>query len=70
MTKSRRNQRTDRDQILTLSGGIYMWVGRILQERVRRGVEEVFEGVSLKTKIGSYRTDRLVSDVRGGWNMK
>ncbi|KAI0284632.1 Peroxin-3 [Russula aff. rugulosa BPL654] len=33
-------------------------------ERVRRGVEEVFEGVSLKNKIGALELHRLISDVR------
>ncbi|KAF8480273.1 Peroxin-3, partial [Russula ochroleuca] len=33
-------------------------------ERVRRGVEEVFEGVSLKNKIGVIDLHRLISDVR------
>jgi len=33
-------------------------------ERVRRGVEEVFEGVSLKNKIGVLELHRLISDVR------
>lgn len=33
-------------------------------ERVRRGVEEVFEGVSLKSKLGVLELNRLVGDVR------
>lgn len=33
-------------------------------ERVRRGVEEVFEGVSLKTRLGAVELHRLVEDVR------
>jgi len=33
-------------------------------ERVRSGVEEVFEGVSLKNKIGILELHRLISDVR------
>lgn len=33
-------------------------------ERVRRGVEEVFEGVSLKSKVGVLELNRLVGDVR------
>ncbi|KIM36269.1 hypothetical protein M413DRAFT_449317 [Hebeloma cylindrosporum] len=33
-------------------------------ERVRRGVEEVFNGVSLKTKLAAVDLHRLISDVR------
>ncbi|KDR77087.1 hypothetical protein GALMADRAFT_139109 [Galerina marginata CBS 339.88] len=33
-------------------------------ERVRRGVEEVFDGVSLKTKLAAVDLHRLVGDVR------
>jgi peroxin-3 len=49
---------------LTLSWWILHVGWKDIAERVRRGVEEVFEGVSLKTKLGAIELHRLVSDVR------
>jgi len=48
---------------LTLSWWILHVGWKDVAERVRRGVEEVFEGVSLKTKLGTLELHRLVSDV-------
>jgi peroxin-3 len=49
---------------LTLSWWILHVGWKDIAERVRRGVEEVFEGVSLKTNLGAIELHRLVSDVR------
>jgi peroxin-3 len=49
---------------LTLSWWILHVGWKDIAERVRRGVEEVFEGVSLKTNLGTIELHRLVSDVR------
>lgn len=49
---------------LTLSWWILHVGWKDVAERVRRGVEEVFEGVSLKTKLGAIELHRLVGDVR------
>jgi peroxin-3 len=49
---------------LTLSWWILNVGWKDVGERVRRGVEEVFEGVSLKSKIGALELHRLISDVR------
>ncbi|KAI9459206.1 Peroxin-3 [Lactarius psammicola] len=49
---------------LTLSWWILNVGWKDVGERVRRGVEEVFEGVSLKSKIGAIELHRLISDVR------
>ncbi|KAI0265276.1 Peroxin-3 [Gloeopeniophorella convolvens] len=49
---------------LTLSWWILNVGWKDVGERVRRGVEEVFEGVSLKSKIGVVELYRLISDVR------
>jgi peroxin-3 len=49
---------------LTLSWWILHVGWKDVAERVRRGVEEVFEGVSVKTKLGALELHRLISDVR------
>lgn len=49
---------------LTLSWWILNVGWKDVGERVRRGVEEVFEGISLKSKIGVIELHRLISDVR------
>lgn len=49
---------------LTLSWWILHVGWKDVAERVRRGVEEVFEGVSLKSKLGAVELHRLVGDVR------
>lgn len=49
---------------LTLSWWILNVGWKDVGERVRRGVEEVFEGISLKSKIGAIELHRLISDVR------
>ncbi|GBE89878.1 hypothetical protein SCP_1702040 [Sparassis crispa] len=49
---------------LTLSWWILHVGWKDVGERVRRAVEEVFEGVSLKTKLGIVDVHRLISDVR------
>jgi peroxin-3 len=49
---------------LTLSWWILHVGWKDIAERVRRGVEEVFEGVSLKTQLGPIELHRLISDVR------
>jgi len=49
---------------LTLSWWILNVGWKDVGERVRRGVEEVFEGISLKSKIGALELHRLISDVR------
>ncbi|KAI9433011.1 Peroxin-3 [Lactarius indigo] len=49
---------------LTLSWWILNVGWKDVGERVRRGAEEVFEGVSLKSKIGAIELHRLISDVR------
>jgi len=51
-------------KFLTLSWWILNVGWKDVGERVRRGVEEVFEGVSLKSKIGAVELHRLISDVR------
>ncbi|KAI0305299.1 Peroxin-3 [Multifurca ochricompacta] len=51
-------------KFLTLSWWILNVGWKDVGERVRRGVEEVFEGVSLKSKIGAIELHRLISDVR------
>ncbi|KAI9507256.1 Peroxin-3 [Russula earlei] len=57
------NGETER-KFLTLSWWILNVGWKDVGERVRRGVEEVFEGVSLKNKIGVIELHRLISDVR------
>lgn len=49
---------------LTLSWWILHVGWKDIGERVRRGVEEVFENVSLKTKLGTAELHALVGDVR------
>ncbi|KAI0634392.1 Peroxin-3 [Trametes polyzona] len=49
---------------LTLSWWILHVGWKDVGERVRRGVEEVFEGVSLKTKLSAADLHRLINDVR------
>ncbi|KAI0827263.1 Peroxin-3 [Trametes gibbosa] len=49
---------------LTLSWWILHVGWKDVGERVRRGVEEVFEGVSLKTKLTAADLHRLINDVR------
>ena len=49
---------------LTLSWWILHVGWKDIAERVRRGVEEVFDEVSLKTKLGTVELHRLLSDVR------
>jgi peroxin-3 len=49
---------------LTLSWWILHAGWKDIAERVRRGVEEVFDGVSLRTKLGAMELHRLVGDVR------
>ncbi|KAH9985630.1 Peroxin-3 [Russula compacta] len=51
-------------KFLTLSWWILNVGWKDVGERVRRGVEEVFEGVSLKSKISAIELHRLISDVR------
>ncbi|KIL66613.1 hypothetical protein M378DRAFT_74956 [Amanita muscaria Koide BX008] len=51
-------------KFLTLSWWILHVGWKDVGERVRRGVEEVFEGVSLKTKLAAIDLHRLVRDVR------
>ncbi|KAI0942833.1 hypothetical protein AcV7_002135 [Taiwanofungus camphoratus] len=57
------SEETER-KYLTLSWWILHVGWKDVGERVRRGVEEVFEGVSLKTKFTIGDLYRLVSDVR------
>jgi len=57
------SEETER-KYLTLSWWILHVGWKDVGERVRRGVEEVFEGVSLKTKFTINDLFRLVSDVR------
>ncbi|KZT08080.1 uncharacterized protein LAESUDRAFT_724066 [Laetiporus sulphureus 93-53] len=57
------SEETER-KYLTLSWWILHVGWKDVGERVRRGVEEVFEGVSLKTKFTIQDLFRLVSDVR------
>ncbi|KAH9834807.1 Peroxin-3 [Rhodofomes roseus] len=57
------SEETER-KYLTLSWWILHVGWKDVGERVRRGVEEVFEGVSLKTKFTVNDLFRLVSDVR------
>ncbi|KAG6879096.1 hypothetical protein C0992_005241 [Termitomyces sp. T32_za158] len=51
-------------KFLTMSWWILHVGWKDVGERVRRGVEEVFEGVSLKGKLAPTDLHRLVSDVR------
>ncbi|KAF5350494.1 hypothetical protein D9756_008479 [Leucocoprinus leucothites] len=52
------------NKYLTLSWWLLHVGWKDVGERVRRGVEEVFEGVSLKTKLNIMDFHRLVNDVR------
>ncbi|KAJ3510473.1 hypothetical protein NLJ89_g4654 [Agrocybe chaxingu] len=51
-------------KFLTMSWWLLHVGWKDVMERVRRGVEEVFEGVSLKTKLAAVDLHRLISDVR------
>ncbi|RDX52464.1 hypothetical protein OH76DRAFT_1499015 [Lentinus brumalis] len=57
------SEETER-KFLTLSWWILHVGWKDVGERVRRGVEEVFEGVSLKTKLTAADVHRLICDVR------
>lgn len=57
------DEETER-KYLTLSWWILNIGWKDVAERVRRGVEEVFEGVSLKNKLGIVEFHRLICDVR------
>ncbi|KAI0786964.1 Peroxin-3 [Abortiporus biennis] len=57
------SEETER-KYLTLSWWILHVGWKDVGERVRRGVEEVFDSVSLKTKLSASDLHRLVSDVR------
>ncbi|KDQ56756.1 hypothetical protein JAAARDRAFT_36244 [Jaapia argillacea MUCL 33604] len=57
------DEETER-KYLTLSWWILNVGWKDVGERVRRGVEEVFEGVSLKSKLGVLEVNRLMQDVR------
>ncbi|THH21389.1 hypothetical protein EW146_g136 [Bondarzewia mesenterica] len=57
------DEETER-RYLTLSWWILNVGWKDVGERVRRGVEEVFEGVSLKNKLGIVELHRLLCDVR------
>ncbi|KAH9903279.1 Peroxin-3 [Cubamyces lactineus] len=57
------SEETER-KFLTLSWWILHVGWKDVGERVRRGVEEVFEGVSLKTKLNAAELHRLINDVR------
>ncbi|KAI0767564.1 Peroxin-3 [Fomes fomentarius] len=57
------SEETER-KYLTLSWWILHVGWKDVGERVRRGVEEVFEGVSLKTKLSAADLHRLICDVR------
>ncbi|KAK7682742.1 hypothetical protein QCA50_014125 [Cerrena zonata] len=57
------DEETER-MFLTLSWWILHVGWKDVGERVRRGVEEVFEGVSLKSKLNASELHRLMSDVR------
>ncbi|KAL1948096.1 hypothetical protein VTO73DRAFT_12171 [Trametes versicolor] len=57
------SEETER-KYLTLSWWILHVGWKDVGERVRRGVEEVFEGVSLKTKLSAADLHRLINDVR------
>ncbi|KAH6901906.1 Peroxin-3 [Coprinopsis sp. MPI-PUGE-AT-0042] len=52
------------NKYLTLSWWLLHVGCKDVGERVRRGVEDVFEGVSLKTKLSAKDLHRLLSDVR------
>ncbi|KAF5339106.1 hypothetical protein D9611_011248 [Ephemerocybe angulata] len=52
------------NKYLTMSWWLLHVGWKDVGERVRRGVEEVFEGVSLKTKLSAMDLHRLVGDVR------
>ncbi|KAI0073533.1 hypothetical protein K474DRAFT_1666445 [Panus rudis PR-1116 ss-1] len=57
------SEETER-KFLTLTWWILHVGWKDVGERVRRGVEEVFESISLKTKLSANELHRLVSDVR------
>ncbi|KAI0772971.1 Peroxin-3 [Trametes elegans] len=57
------SEETER-KYLTLSWWILHVGWKDVGERVRRGVEEVFEGVSLKTKLTAADLHRLIRDLR------
>ncbi|KAI8989028.1 Peroxin-3 [Trametes punicea] len=57
------SEETER-KFLTLSWWLLHVGWKDVGERVRRGVEEVFEGVSLKTKLTAADLHRLINDVR------
>ncbi|KAH8102100.1 Peroxin-3 [Cristinia sonorae] len=57
------SEETER-KFLTLTWWILNVGWKDVGERVRRGVEEVFESVSLKSKLSAAELHRLVSDVR------
>ncbi|OCH90166.1 hypothetical protein OBBRIDRAFT_777356 [Obba rivulosa] len=57
------SEETER-KFLTLSWWILHVGWKDVGERVRRGVEEVFDGVSLKTKLTINDLHRLIADVR------
>lgn len=59
-TVSRETER----KFLTLSWWILHVGWKDVGERVKRGVEEVFEGVSLKSKLSAMDLHRLIGDVR------
>ncbi|KAG2006743.1 hypothetical protein CC2G_014493 [Coprinopsis cinerea AmutBmut pab1-1] len=52
------------NKFLTLSWWLLHVGCKDVGERVRRGVEEVFDGVSLKTKLSQMDLHRLIQDVR------
>ncbi|KAG6865689.1 hypothetical protein C0991_000303 [Blastosporella zonata] len=52
------------NKFLTMSWWILHVGWKDVSERVRRGVEEAFDGVSLKSKLAAIDLHRLVSDVR------
>ncbi|KAF9007946.1 Peroxin-3 [Cyathus striatus] len=53
-----------KNKYLTMSWWLLHVGWKDVAERVRRGVEEVFEGVSLKTQLAAVDLHRLVGDVR------
>ncbi|OSD01028.1 hypothetical protein PYCCODRAFT_1436810 [Trametes coccinea BRFM310] len=57
------SEETER-KFLTLSWWLLHVGWKDVGERVRRGVEDVFEGVSLKTKLTAVDLQRLINDVR------
>ncbi|KNZ81378.1 Peroxisomal biogenesis factor 3 [Termitomyces sp. J132] len=56
--------KSGRAKFLTMSWWMVHVGWKDIEERVRRGVEEAFEGVSLKSKLSTNDLHRLVSDVR------